>query len=58
METCQKCGSVFEEYKTAEQIFSNGTKHISARCPECNSFVKYLKCLEYNLVGKNKADLE
>lgn len=39
---CKSCGSVFEEYKTTEKIFKNGTKHLEARCPDCGKWIKYL----------------
>jgi hypothetical protein len=42
MITCHSCGALFEEYKTAEKIFKNGTKHIEARCPLCDKWIKYL----------------
>ena len=42
MNKCYQCKKEFEEYKTEEKIFTNGTKHISASCPLCGHWIKFL----------------
>jgi hypothetical protein len=41
---CKKCRVEIteEEAKKTDVTFKNGTQHIEARCPHCNSYLKYL----------------
>jgi len=38
---CKYCEKEIEPV-TEEKVFSNGTKHISASCPLCKKWLKYL----------------
>lgn len=40
---CKYCEKEFEEYKTEEQIFLDGKKHIRGSCPHCGKFQKYIQ---------------
>ena len=37
---CFSCGEV--EPKLIDRVFSNGTKHVEARCPVCDRFLKFM----------------
>jgi RNase P subunit RPR2 len=39
--TCKKCGAI-QEPNVKAVTFKNGVMHIEARCPDCDSFIKYL----------------
>ena len=45
---CPRCKSEFSQYLTKKVTFKNGTRHIEARCPVCNKYIKYLAHSEYN----------
>lgn len=39
---CFQCKKEFDEYKTEEKVFVNGSKHIAGYCPHCGKWIKFL----------------
>ncbi len=61
MLNCYKCKKEIEP-QVEEKVFSNGTKHLSASCPDCGQWIKYLpqeiEPEEYVIpFGKNKGKI-